>query len=422
MYILEVLARDPKVLEVFPNRSKKRRPRTLVVFFLILCLCCVVVASGCQGSKSSSETGSSGDGSGDETGSSPTTSEPSADTGAGTPSGDDGAGAQDGGAPADERDTAMPREPVEPLEGAVLAVVENHPAARPQSGLDKADVVYEADVVAGITRFLAVYHSEGASKIGPIRSVRKFLVEIAHAYDSPVAHAGGNADALKLIKSLKGFKDMDEIYNSGAFFWRDKTRKQPHNLYTSTNLLQKGAEKKGYSLVPPPNLPTASEKTPDTTTSPSGFNKSGSGTSGSSATGSTAAGSGEASVIRIPFSERSDTKNIVEYRFEHGAYKRFINGKPHAMRDGAFICPKNVVVLFVETKEEWGDDPQLINKVIGCGKALFFSGGGVHNGSWKKPGPRSHFVFTLENGEPVRFLPGKTWIEIVDRNLKVTYR
>lgn len=409
MRFIEVLSKGSKVLAVLyyrgigGRRGHGCRLRTLTAAFLIISLCWVVVLTGCGKDKSSSKSSSPADGAGNESGSSLIVTEPvgSPPTGTGGPL-DNGPGAGESESSNEEGDTAMPREPVEPLEGAVLVVVENLPAARPQSGLDKADVVYEADVVAGITRFLAVYHSEGAPKIGPVRSVRKFLVEIAHAYNSPVAHAGGNADALKLIKSLKGFKDMDEIFNSGAFFWRDNTRKKPHNLYTSTNLLQKGAKKKGYALVPPPLLPTASEEAAGTFTSPSRLVK-------------------QASYIRIPFSEKADTKNVVEYRFLDGVYRRFVNGKPHVMRDGASIRPENVVVLFVETKEEWGDDPQLINKVIGSGKALFFSGGRVHNGSWSKSGSRSHFVYTLDDGEPMRFLPGKTWIEIVDRSLDVSY-
>ncbi|HHY38075.1 MAG TPA: DUF3048 domain-containing protein [Clostridia bacterium] len=406
---IEVLAKGPKFLGVFHYKAANgrglhgRRLPTLTAVFLIIALCLVAITAGCGKDKSSSESGSPGDGAGNEPGPSPAVTEPAGGTKTGGARPQDyGSGTgEDEGRDA-EGDIAMPREPVEPLEGAVLVVVENLPSARPQSGLDKADVVYEADVVAGITRFLAVYYSEGAPKIGPVRSVRKFLVEIAHAYNSPVAHAGGNADALKLIKSLKGFKDMDEIFNSGAFFWRDNTRKKPHNLYTSTNLLQKGAKKKGYALVVPPPLPTTNKETAETLSSPS-------------------APAEEASHIRIPFSEKADTKNVVEYRFEDGAYKRFINGKPHLMRDGSPIQPENVAVLFVETKEEWGDDPQLINKVIGSGKALFFSGGRVHNGSWNKSGSRSHFVFTLNDGEPMLFLPGKTWIEIVDRSLDVTY-
>jgi hypothetical protein len=382
--------------------------RRLVVYALVVLVLCSLISLSCRNDEAPQD-GSGGDlasGEGSET-------EVSQGSGGDDISSGEPSTEIEGGIPDNQGDTSMPDEPVLPLDGAVLAIVENHPASRPQSGLDKADVVYEADVVAGITRFLAVYYTKGSAKIGPVRSVRKFMVEIAQAYDAPLAHAGGNADALKLIKAIKDFKDMNEMSNSGAYFWRDKTRKMPHNLYTSTNFLQKGAKKKGYALPLLSRLPieeTGETGSGSTTTESSG---------GSQNAGSDSAKG--ASLIRIPFSKRTDSKNIVEYRFEDGSYRRFINDKAHVMRDGAPISPKNVIVMFVETEDEGGDDPQRINKVVGSGKALFFSSGVIHNGSWKKATPQHHFSFFLENGKSAKFSPGSTWIEIVDRNTAVTY-
>ncbi len=71
------------------------------------------------------------------------------------------------------------------LPGAVLVMVDNFSAARPQSGLDAADVVYEAWAEFGITRFLALFYRHAAPKIGPIRSARFYFVELADAYHAP---------------------------------------------------------------------------------------------------------------------------------------------------------------------------------------------------------------------------------------------
>ena len=47
----------------------------------------------------------------------------------------------------------------------------NDPEARPQSGLEFADIVFEA-WGAGPTRFATIFQSQDAPKVGPIRSAR----------------------------------------------------------------------------------------------------------------------------------------------------------------------------------------------------------------------------------------------------------
>ena len=67
---------------------------------------------------------------------------------------------------------------------AVSVMVNNHPKARPQSGISKADVVYEILAESNITRFLAIYQSEFPENIGPIRSARDYYIELAKGYES----------------------------------------------------------------------------------------------------------------------------------------------------------------------------------------------------------------------------------------------
>jgi hypothetical protein len=132
---------------------------------------------------------------------------------------------------------------VEPeLPGILMAIVENHPAARPQSGLELADVVYEMVSEGNITRFLACFYQQAPEKIGPIRSVRPAFSEIAKAYNSPLAHAGGSEDGLASVRNLK-VQNLDEIYNASRYFWRATDRRMPHNLYTSAELILSGAQK-----------------------------------------------------------------------------------------------------------------------------------------------------------------------------------
>mgnify|MGYP001558040961 CR=1 FL=1 len=48
-------------------------------------------------------------------------------------------------------------------------MVENHEDSRPQSGISRADIVYEAVAEGGITRLLAIYYCQEGGTVGPVR-------------------------------------------------------------------------------------------------------------------------------------------------------------------------------------------------------------------------------------------------------------
>lgn len=109
-----------------------------------------------------------------------------------------------------------PVKPQPKLPGVIGVMVENSFPSRPQVGLDKADLVYEMEAEYGITRFLALFHTEPAEKIGPVRSARLGFYNVAIAYGIPYAHAGGNNDVLIALKGgLHGLLDLDDIYTCG---------------------------------------------------------------------------------------------------------------------------------------------------------------------------------------------------------------
>ncbi len=125
-----------------------------------------------------------------------------------------------------------------PQLGRVVAIkVDNAPLARPQSGLDRADVVYEELVEGGSTRFLAIYSSQHAPVIGPVRSVRESDIELLSAY-GPVlfAYSGGNAGVKASVRrSDLQIVSYDDV--PGAY-WKAGRRRDAINYMTSTaNLL-----------------------------------------------------------------------------------------------------------------------------------------------------------------------------------------
>ncbi|WP_419959806.1 DUF3048 domain-containing protein [Psychrobacillus sp. BM2] len=129
----------------------------------------------------------------------------------------------------------------------VLVTINNHPLARPQSGIAKADVIYEMLAEGNVTRFLAVYQSEIPEKLGPVRSARDYFVNIAKGLDAFYIAHGYSPDAQKMLSS--GVVDnINGMQYDGILFERSSERKAPHNSYISKDNILAGAEKVGASM------------------------------------------------------------------------------------------------------------------------------------------------------------------------------
>lgn len=130
----------------------------------------------------------------------------------------------------------------------VLATINNHPDARPQSGLTEADVVYEMLAEGDVTRFLALYQSELPESIGPIRSARSYFIDMAKGLDAfYVAH--GYSPEAKSMLERRVADNINGMQYDGIYFKRSKERRAPHNSYISSENIEAGAEKVGASLL-----------------------------------------------------------------------------------------------------------------------------------------------------------------------------
>lgn len=285
-----------------------------------------------------------------------------------------------------EKEDEIPPEPVapdpvpDPLPGALLVMIDNHPDARPQNGLQGADVVYEAVAEGGITRFLAVFHSRSVKKIGPVRSTRPYFIEIAKAYDSPFAHVGASNEGYRLLAELR-LKYLDAITRAGGSYWRVEDRRAPHSTYTSTERLLADASRLGFPLTEPPAL---AEGRPE--------------------------GGEQARGVRITYVSTRDYTYVTEYHFDADGLVKLINGRPFPSADEP-VTAGNVVVIITDIRNTGDRDGHMEVRVTGSGDALFLTGGRLFRGRWEKREAREHFRFTLDGREMV-FGPGPTWINI----------
>lgn len=291
-----------------------------------------------------------------------------------------------------------------PLEASLtqrpLAVmINNAPAARPQSGLGQADMVYEVLAEGGITRLIGIFQSQsGIEKIGPIRSIRPYLINLGESYGGVLVHAGGSPEAYSIIQK-QGKQDMDEIGNAGSYFWRDKERKAPHNLYSSDEKLREGAAKLNYGNdVKVPQYSFYSEPT--------------------AASGEGAEGTAPVEVISGEPGEKVEIKflldsYVVAYQYDGSSntYKRWVNGSPHVdLNDNVQLEAANVIVLGADHKV-LDDVGRLAVNVEAGGKAMLFQRGEVIEGQWvRAAGDAIRFV---KDGKEVPLVPGTTYFNIV---------
>lgn len=276
----------------------------------------------------------------------------------------------------------------EPVDRRPLAVmINNAPAARPQSGLGEADVIYEVLAEGGITRLVAIYQSGDMTKrVGPIRSIRPYLIDLGESHNAVLVHAGASTEAYAILQKQRK-EHLDEITNSGPYFWRDKSRKAPHNLYSSVEKLIEGTEKRGFE-VKAASVPSYIFRQPEDIV-----------------TGDTAA-----SKLEIKF--QLDSYRVgYEYDSDSQLYKRFINDKQHLDLDTSEqLTAANLVVMGANHKVLDDVGRLAVNLETG-GDAVVFQRGQMIEGQWIR---RSDDIirFVKDNVE-IPFYPGKTFIHIV---------
>jgi Type IV secretory pathway, VirJ component len=278
-----------------------------------------------------------------------------------------------------KRETAAAARPI-------AVMINNLKPARPQSGLTNADVVWEVLAEGGITRLVAIFQSTDAltDAIGPIRSIRPYLIDIGESYGAILAHSGASNDGYDILQH-QGKPYLDEISNAGPYFWRSKDRKAPHNLYSELEKLRAGAEKKGYkSDVTVPGYPFSEQ-------------------------GSTASGEAAAS-IEIKFLLK-DYKVSYAYDEASGLYKRSINDEPHTdMNNGEQLTAANVVVLGAnhKTLDDYG---RLAVDLHAGGSAILFQKGKAVSCEWVRSD--DNMIRLMKDGAELAFVPGKTFFQIV---------
>lgn len=268
-------------------------------------------------------------------------------------------------------------------------MIENSPAARPHTGIDSADIVFEAVVEGGITRFLALYQSNTPRKLGPVRSLRPYFLDWVMGFDAPIAHVGGSAEALHLVKH-RNAKDLDQFKHNGPYY-RDGSRPAPHNMYSSMKDLRGLQKRLGYKKSRFKKIPRSEDKP---------------------------ANNPGAKRITVNYSS-SQYQAQFRYQKNGNNYRRYLAGSPHTdTLTNRPITVKNVVVVRMPTTKQ---GRYAVMETMGNGKAIVFKNGTARKAKWRQKSYRKRIEILKQNGKQMPLNRGDTWFAILPSGQSVNY-
>ncbi|QFR01427.1 DUF3048 domain-containing protein [Streptomyces phaeolivaceus] len=288
------------------------------------------------------------------------------------PDGDDERGRGDDG----RRDDRVSAPPV----GSVLAVkIDNVSAARPQTGIDAADIVYAEQVEGGLSRLMAVYATKFPESVGPVRSARESDLELLRQFDEPtLAFSGAQGKLLPLIDRAPLRAETPE--DAERAYFRGDEKPVPHNLYLRPDRL----------IDSPPGADALT----------TGFRY------GPAPVGGTPE---DSRTVRYPAARFTFTWSEDSDRWQVS-----MDGTPTITTDDVRVAPATVVVQYVTIRESRFHDYLGNNtpytETVGSGRAEVLRDGKAFEADWRRETPTNGTTFTTPDGTPMNFAEGQVWV------------
>ena len=281
-------------------------------------------------------------------------------------------------------------------------MINNSEYAQPMCSLNSADIVFEVLAEGGITRCMAVFSDvAGLEHIGAIRSARPYYVRLAASLDAVFVHHGGSGVGIAEVYAL-GVDNLDFLGNASDVYYRDQNR------------LNNGYSLEHTSFVDGDDLLDKVEELELETVRENGidygfvFGDAGSTTEGESV-----------SDFKVVFGSWGKTTGF--------AYDK-ATGKYGARQYGDDIVDGNTSdivayrnVLMITAATSVNDDTTLTIDLLGEGDGYFACDGKVVPINWSRSEEGEPFVFTHEDGTPITFGIGNTYIAVTPLNGELVY-
>lgn len=283
--------------------------------------------------------------------------------------------------------------------------VDNSAQSRPQTGLARADVVWETLAEGGITRFTATYQCRQPGTVGPVRSARLIDLQLTPMLDALLVHVGAAQQVTDMIwASPFAPRDIDEWGGDPAFYRVDQAPVDWLRTYTTGELITTVAEARGVR---------------QTERSLRGWRFSADIPPGAT---------GAATEITIPYAP--GTSSVVNYTYNVGSsrYLRYQGSAPHLDRaTGEQLAAANVLVLLAPETVTPIIEDKLGNRSLHYdlraeGRGLLFRDGQSWDATWRREGENVLVRIIGTDGQPIPLKPGQSWVQIVADTVEVTWR
>jgi hypothetical protein len=281
-------------------------------------------------------------------------------------------------------------------DGEILVVkIDDTVSARPQIGIDRADVVYIEQVEGGLTRLAAVFSSEIPTLIGPVRSARISDIDILAQYGRVVfAYSGAQGKMLPVI-SAANLNDYGAQRQSPTIYTRDESRTSPTNMVLRADLLLEKVRSDGREIAQSRSV---------------GWNFGDPPTGGTAITGAQ---------INWPAASYEVTWSSVEERWlisNNGVANMSASGNQHG--------PTTLVIQLVEIlPSEYGDKfggVTPFSKTVGSGTGYVLRDGKYFSATWSRPDELSGTTWRALDGSEIAFARGQVWIALTEKNPQFT--
>ena len=302
--------------------------------------------------------------------------------------------------------TGLPGPDDAQIQPIVVVKIENDPFVRPQTGLERADMVFEELVEGGMTRFAAVYQSDIPEEVGPVRSVRHVDVAIAEPMADAFVFSGGARRTMKFVQQK--IPTTISIVNEGApGMYRKPGIPAPHDLFLKMNemldsIAAKNTSSTGFfvrpEVEPASASPTASA---DSSASP--------------IPSSTALTGKPVSSVEVRFSNFASPN--WKWDATEKMWMRSEGIKPFLNKDGNQFGTNNLVIVEVREidagykGQTGGYVPRTV--LTGSGRAWVLSDGKAIEVAWNKPFVDAQMELTDLDGNPFTMPTGRTWVELL---------
>jgi hypothetical protein len=287
--------------------------------------------------------------------------------------------------------TGLPAPPGTAARPALIVKIDDAPKARPQAGINQADIVVEEGVEGGVTRFAALFHSQDAPSVGPVRSARSTDLLFARQVGRPLfAYSGANEVFVGLVHQAP-LLDVGADRSPSAYH-RESGRPAPYNLFSDTKSLYAAGT---ADTAPPPAL--FSYRAP----------------------GQAPPSDGSEPAPRVQAVWKLNITTTAVYAWDDASktFRRTTDGAPHLDAAGTQVAPDNVVFQVVSYHNTGLVDrsgaavPEA--DLVGAGDAWVLTAGRLIKGHWSRASEDVTTAYTLPSGDPIRLTPGRTWLELV---------